>query len=194
MTSVPDMFPHTGLPHGTCRVTCQCPQWSAVSWLTCFVGTQWCRIMSDEMMSCDGDSSSLTIVVCVTRPSVTLNWPWGPGAVLGSPRAKWLLWSVRRSEVTWWPGELWAEDNCWWSESCWDQDIEMLGLLQRDSINFHSWVEHNCWVLAMSLLLGFSKKSLEIRRIALLWLLCNGHFCLRRFENLGLGLTLLNFS
>ena len=190
MTSVPDMFPHTGLPHGTCRLTCHPPQWSAVSWLTCFVATQWCRINVwwDHVMW--RRLASLTIVVCVTSLILTM----APGAVSGSPRAKWLLWSVRRSEVTWWPGELWAEDNCWWSDSCWDQDVEMLRLLQRDSINFHSWVEHNCWVLAKSLLLGFSQKSLEIRRIAIPWLLCNGHFCPRRYENLGLGLTLLNFS
>ena len=37
--------------------------------------------MSDEMMSCDGDSSSLTIVVCVTRPSVTLTM--GPRGSVG---------------------------------------------------------------------------------------------------------------
>ena len=187
MTSVPDMFPHTGLPHGTCRLTCHPPQWYAVSWLTCFVATQWCRIKSDEIMSCDGDShlSRLWFVWPAWY------WPWPPGQCRGHPGPSGCS-GVCGGQG--WPGELWAEDNCWRSDSCWDQDVEVLRLLQRDSINFHSWVEHNCWVLAKSLLLGFSQKSLEIRRIALPWLLCNGHFCPRRYENLGLGLTLLNFS
>ena len=112
-----------------------CPDWH-VLW-----GPNGATSMSDEMISCDGDSPlSRLWFVWVTSPSVTLTMGHiiRPRGGVGVTPGRVLTLEVSRGQR--WPAELWAEDNCWWSVSCWDQDIEMLSLLQRDSINCYSRV------------------------------------------------------
>ena len=96
MTSGPDMFPHMGLSHGTCRITCH-----PATMVPCVLTDMCC---GDPMVphQCLMRWYHVTVPLLshdcglYEWPAPVWHWPWvtssGPGAVSGSPRAKCWLW------------------------------------------------------------------------------------------------------